>query len=189
MSSRSGSTISYAPSASRSSTTGRATRSSLEGPRPSPGASSGAASRRRSARAVRRCTCRSGSRADRAALFERLPPALLTRDQLRMLEGPDNVVGDGGASMRRLGLVELLALDEQLRRAAESSRRKGCARDSLAPKAAAFRDVPHPNGGDQRREPASADLRIASTKVPEAARRRPLCIAAPTLDLVEALPA
>jgi len=35
-----------------------------------------------------------------------------------MLEGPDNVVGDGGASMRRLGLVELLALDEQLRRAA-----------------------------------------------------------------------
>jgi hypothetical protein len=54
-----------------------------------------------------------------AALFERLPPALLTRDQLRMLEGPDNVVGDGGASMRRLGLGELLALDEQLRRAAE----------------------------------------------------------------------
>ena len=53
-----------------------------------------------------------------AALFERLPPALLTRDQLRMLEGPDNVVGDGGASMRRLGLGELLALDEQLRRAA-----------------------------------------------------------------------
>jgi hypothetical protein len=35
-----------------------------------------------------------------------------------MLEGPDNVVGDGGASMRRLGLGELLALDEQLRRAA-----------------------------------------------------------------------
>jgi NADH dehydrogenase len=52
-----------------------------------------------------------------AALFERLPPALLTRDQLRMLEGPDNVVGDGGASMRRLGLGELLPLDEQLRRA------------------------------------------------------------------------
>ena len=53
-----------------------------------------------------------------AALFERVPPALLTRDQLRMLEGPDNVVSDGGASMRRLGLGELVALDEQLRRAA-----------------------------------------------------------------------
>ena len=37
----------------------------LEGPRPSPGASSGAASRPLSARAARRCTCRSGSRADR----------------------------------------------------------------------------------------------------------------------------
>ena len=49
-----------------------------------------------------------------AALFERMPPALLTRDQLRMLEGPDNVVADGGASMRRLGLGELVALDEQL---------------------------------------------------------------------------
>ena len=53
-----------------------------------------------------------------AALFERLPPALLTRDQLRMLEGPDNVVGDGGASMRALGLGDLVSLDEQLRRAA-----------------------------------------------------------------------
>jgi NADH dehydrogenase len=53
-----------------------------------------------------------------AALFERIPPALLTLDQLRMLEGPDNVVSDGGASMRRLGLGELVGLDEQLRRAA-----------------------------------------------------------------------
>ena len=52
-----------------------------------------------------------------AAMFERIPPALLTRDQLRMLEGPDNVVSDGGASMRRLGLDERLPLDEQLRRA------------------------------------------------------------------------
>jgi NADH dehydrogenase len=52
-----------------------------------------------------------------AALFERMPPALLTRDQLRMLEGPDNVVTDGGASMRRLGLGDLVPLDEQLRRA------------------------------------------------------------------------
>jgi NADH dehydrogenase len=52
-----------------------------------------------------------------AALFERMPPALLTRDQLRMLEGPDNVVTDGGASMRALGLSDLVPLDEQLRRA------------------------------------------------------------------------
>ena len=52
-----------------------------------------------------------------AAMFERIPPALLTRDQLRMLEGPDNVVSDGGASMRRLGLGDRVPLDEQLRRA------------------------------------------------------------------------
>jgi uncharacterized protein YbjT (DUF2867 family) len=51
-----------------------------------------------------------------AALFERLPSPQLTRDQLRMLEGPDNIVSDGGASMRRLGLAEVVALDEQLRR-------------------------------------------------------------------------
>ena len=50
-----------------------------------------------------------------AAMFERIPPALLTRDQLRMLEGPDNVVSDGGASMRRLGLGDRVPLDEQLR--------------------------------------------------------------------------
>jgi uncharacterized protein YbjT (DUF2867 family) len=55
-----------------------------------------------------------------AALFERVPPALVTRDQLRMLEGPDNVVTDGGASMRRLGLGDLVPLDEQLRRAVAS---------------------------------------------------------------------
>jgi NADH dehydrogenase len=52
-----------------------------------------------------------------AAMFERIPPALLTRDQLRMLEGPDNVVSDGGASMRGLGLEDRVPLDEQLRRA------------------------------------------------------------------------
>jgi NADH dehydrogenase len=52
-----------------------------------------------------------------AALLERLPSPPLTRDQLRMLEGPDNVVADGGASMRRLGLGDRLGLDEQLRRA------------------------------------------------------------------------
>ena len=52
-----------------------------------------------------------------AAMLERLPSPPLTRDQLRMLEGPDNVVSDGGASMRRLGLTDPLPLDEQLRRA------------------------------------------------------------------------
>ena len=69
-----------------------------------------------------------------AALFERMPPALLTRDQLRMLEGPDNVVSDGGASMRRLGLGELVGLDEQLRRAAaaRSTERQGRPAAALA---------------------------------------------------------
>jgi uncharacterized protein YbjT (DUF2867 family) len=52
-----------------------------------------------------------------AAMLERLPSPPLTRDQLRMLEGPDNVVSDGGSSMRRLGLTDLVPLDEQLRRA------------------------------------------------------------------------
>jgi NADH dehydrogenase len=52
-----------------------------------------------------------------ASLLERLPDAVLTRDQLRMLEGPDNVVGDAGASMHALGLHALVPLDEQLRRA------------------------------------------------------------------------
>lgn len=52
-----------------------------------------------------------------AALLERLPSPPLTRDQLRMLEGPDNVVTDGGESIRRLGLGSLVGLDEQLRRA------------------------------------------------------------------------
>ena len=51
-----------------------------------------------------------------AAVFEQVAPSLLTRDQLRMLEGPDNVVSDGGASMRRLGLGDRIPLDEQLRR-------------------------------------------------------------------------
>jgi hypothetical protein len=57
-----------------------------------------------------------------AAMFERIPPALLTRDQLRMLEGPDNVVSDGGASMRRLGLGDRVPLDEQLLRAVSTAR-------------------------------------------------------------------
>ena len=57
-------------------------------------------------------------------LRERIPPALVTRDQLRMLEGPDNVVTDGGASMRRLGLGDLVGLDEQLRRAAAAAGRE-----------------------------------------------------------------
>jgi NADH dehydrogenase len=57
-----------------------------------------------------------------AALLERLPSPLLTRDQLRMLEGPDNVVADGGASMQQLGLEDRLGLDEQLRRAVDELR-------------------------------------------------------------------
>ena len=56
-----------------------------------------------------------------AALLEKVPNAPLTRDQLRMLEGPDNIVTDGGASMRRLGLGDRLPLDEQLSRAAHAS--------------------------------------------------------------------
>jgi len=57
-----------------------------------------------------------------AALFERLPSPPLTRDQLRMLEGPDNVVSDGGASMRQLGLGDRVPLDEQLSRAVQAMR-------------------------------------------------------------------
>lgn len=52
-----------------------------------------------------------------ALLLERLPGALLTRDQLTMLELGDNVVTDGGRSQELLGLGPLLPLDEQLRRA------------------------------------------------------------------------
>jgi NADH dehydrogenase len=55
-----------------------------------------------------------------ALLLERLPTPPLTRDQLRMLAGPDNVVGDGGTGMRALGLADLVPLDEQLARAVGS---------------------------------------------------------------------
>ncbi len=55
-----------------------------------------------------------------AALLERLPSPPLTRDQLRMLQLGDNVVADGGAGMRQLGLRDLLPLDEQVRRSAGS---------------------------------------------------------------------
>jgi uncharacterized protein YbjT (DUF2867 family) len=51
-----------------------------------------------------------------AVVLERLPSPPLTGDQLTMLQGPDNVVGDGGRSQRRLGLVDVVPLDEQLRR-------------------------------------------------------------------------
>ena len=51
-----------------------------------------------------------------AALTERLPGAPLTRDQLTMLEAGDNVVSSDDA-VRTFGLP-LVALDEQLRRAA-----------------------------------------------------------------------
>ena len=65
-------------------------------------------------------TCRLAGRGP-AALFERIPPALLTLDQLRMLEGPDNVVSEGGAWMRRLGLGDLAGLDVQLVAARETA--------------------------------------------------------------------
>jgi uncharacterized protein YbjT (DUF2867 family) len=49
-----------------------------------------------------------------AVLAERLPGPPLTRDQLTMLQLDDNVVSDGGASMARLGLTDLMPLEEQL---------------------------------------------------------------------------
>ncbi len=52
-----------------------------------------------------------------AFLLERLPDPPLTRDQLTMLALGDNVVGDGGQSMERLGLRDLVPLEEQLARA------------------------------------------------------------------------
>jgi len=52
-----------------------------------------------------------------ALVLEQLPHPPLTRDQLRMLQLGDNVVTDGGASMRALGLGDLVALDDQLARA------------------------------------------------------------------------
>jgi uncharacterized protein YbjT (DUF2867 family) len=51
-----------------------------------------------------------------AVVLERLPSPPLTRDQLTMLAGPDNVVGDGGRSQRQLGLEDVVPLDEQLSR-------------------------------------------------------------------------
>jgi uncharacterized protein YbjT (DUF2867 family) len=51
-----------------------------------------------------------------AFVLERLPNPPLTRDQLKMLAAGDNVVGDGGRSQARLGLVDTVPLDEQLRR-------------------------------------------------------------------------
>jgi uncharacterized protein YbjT (DUF2867 family) len=56
-----------------------------------------------------------------ALVLERLPSPPVTRDQLRMLQLGDNVVSDGGASMKALGLGDLVPLDEQLRRAVARS--------------------------------------------------------------------
>jgi uncharacterized protein YbjT (DUF2867 family) len=51
-----------------------------------------------------------------AALLEKLPgPTPVTRDQVRMLEGPDNVVSNDDA--RQTFAIDLVPLDEQLRRA------------------------------------------------------------------------
>jgi uncharacterized protein YbjT (DUF2867 family) len=52
-----------------------------------------------------------------AAVIEALPgPSPVTRDQIKMLEAGDNVVGDDGA--QRVFRLPLVPLDEQLRRAA-----------------------------------------------------------------------
>jgi hypothetical protein len=51
-----------------------------------------------------------------AALFERLPGAPVTRDQLKMLELGDNIVTDDAAV--ETFQLPLVPLDEQLRRAA-----------------------------------------------------------------------
>jgi uncharacterized protein YbjT (DUF2867 family) len=52
-----------------------------------------------------------------AGILETLPgPAPVTRDQLKMLAGPDNVVSNADA--REIFTVDLVPLDEQLRRAA-----------------------------------------------------------------------
>jgi uncharacterized protein YbjT (DUF2867 family) len=52
-----------------------------------------------------------------AGILETLPgPAPVTRDQLKMLAGPDNVVSNADA--REIFAVDLVPLDEQLRRAA-----------------------------------------------------------------------
>jgi hypothetical protein len=103
-----------------------------------------------------------------AALFERLPPALLTRDQLRMLEGPDNVVGDGGASMRRLGLGELSRWTSNcVRGAAQSTRMDAAVADPEAARGA----------------------RVAVANRTERGRLGGPAVAVPALDLVEALPA
>ncbi|MSO57814.1 MAG: NAD-dependent epimerase/dehydratase family protein [Thermoleophilia bacterium] len=47
-------------------------------------------------------------------LVAALPSIPLTAGQIRMLRGPDNVVSDGGAAITRLGLEDLVPLDEQL---------------------------------------------------------------------------
>ena len=57
-----------------------------------------------------------------AFFLERLPSPPLTRDQLTMLSLGDNVVGDGGVGQARLGLRDLVTLDEQLARAVASER-------------------------------------------------------------------
>ena len=52
-----------------------------------------------------------------AAVAELLPRPPITRDQLTMIEAGDNVVRHGPGAARRSG-IDVLPLDEQLRRAA-----------------------------------------------------------------------
>ena len=55
-------------------------------------------------------------------LLERLPTPPLTRYQLTMLSLGDNVVGDGGVGQERLGLGDLVPLDQQLGRVVAAGR-------------------------------------------------------------------
>ncbi len=59
-----------------------------------------------------------------ALVLERLPNPPVTRDQLTMLSLGDNVVGDGGAGMSKLGLRDRIPLDEQLRRVVAAQQRE-----------------------------------------------------------------
>ena len=131
-----------------------------------------------------------------AAMFERIPPALLTLDQLRMLEGPDNVVSDGGAvdgaaRPRRAVRARRAAPPRGL----ELTGHAGVVRFRTPPQAAVhFRDVPL-----ARRSRANGCLRRPFGASRMDARRQKNARAAPIraalahsvadVVLVEALPA
>ena len=86
-----------------------------------------------------------------------------------MLEGPDNVVSDGGASMRRLGLGDRVPLDEQLGARSAADREGTRVRKSSDATA---------GGSDFARRLKTIE-----------SRQRRLSILVPSVGLVEALPA